>query len=65
MKSFHTKDPPASPEEIARIKRNIEAQIADLESASLAALAWWREWKKRRPRGFRATRRGKSPQTGL
>lgn len=57
MKSFHTIEPPASEEEIARVKRSVEQQLDDLEAASVAALDWWNGWKARQPKGFRATRR--------
>ena len=52
-----TKRPPASDEEIARRKHEIETLLVEYETAVASYAVWFREWKGRQRRiGFRATR---------
>lgn len=48
---------PAPDSEIELRKRQIDVQMKEYEQAMADALAWHRDWKARRPKGFRATRR--------
>lgn len=56
-KTLPSKRPPASDAEIAWHKRNIEAQLSEYAADIKAYAKWWKGWKSRRPKGFRATRR--------
>lgn len=53
------KIPPAPDSEIELRKRQIDVQMAEYEQAINEAVTWYRGWKDRQPKGFRATRRAK------
>lgn len=50
--------PPASDAEIEARKRSIAVQLDEYEAAIASARDWLAGWRARRPRGFRAKRRG-------
>ena len=52
-------DPPASDEQIALLKRQIEIQLAEYEAAIVAAVKWHQGWKAKRYTGFRCVEQNK------